>query len=116
MKKDLEPNPIELDVRMAENLVKEPMKATDPGKMDFTEDFFNRLHDKIMAQVELSEIRPKVPENPRSLPRLWRFWASKAATKSTPTLIAFALVLLTGVFSLNSTIQVSKIQKISRRT
>lgn len=43
----------------AEKNLKLRLKSVDPGAQDFSQDFFNNLHDKVMAQVEQSEVLPK---------------------------------------------------------
>jgi hypothetical protein len=48
----------------AEEFLKEKMKDFDPAKMDFSEQFFDHLHDKIMTEIEKREIQPKTKKTP----------------------------------------------------
>jgi hypothetical protein len=86
--------PVELDVVYAEKIVKNPLRASDPGRTDLSEDFFNRLHDKIMAEVANTEIQPKGSYRPMglawNLPEKWRMWWEKSSPKTgMPMLILF---------------------------
>jgi hypothetical protein len=92
MKHDLEPQPIHLDEVQAEKLVKDQMKQTDPGKVDFSEDFLNQLHDKIMAQVEQTEIQAEPLR--QKVPWRVRLWWTRSANK-TKSILAVALVIVT---------------------
>lgn len=92
MKKELEHHPIQLDEVQAEKLVKDRMKTMDPGKVDFSEVFMNQLHDKIMAQVEQTEIQPKVANE--KLPFRLRLWWQKSTANKTTALMMMALVMV----------------------
>lgn len=95
MKKELEPHPIQLDEVQAEKLVKDRMKTMDPAKVDFSEDFMNQLHDKIMAKVEQTEIQPKLATE--KLPFKLRLWWSKSASKSTSYVLTALVVVMAGI-------------------
>jgi hypothetical protein len=62
--------PIEFETLKAERTVKVPMKKNDPGEVDFSDEFFLQLHDKIMAGVEKTTIRPRAPEKPKNFSRI----------------------------------------------
>jgi hypothetical protein len=96
MSKEFDSSLIEVDVLKAERFAEDHLKSSDPGKMDFSEDFFNQLHDKIMSQVEQTEILPKPGRNRRSLPRLWQSWRDKKFSKGMLPLMALALLVISG--------------------
>jgi hypothetical protein len=56
--------------------VRQGLKNADDLELPMSEDFFDRLHDKIMAEVEKTEIAPAQPmiASRNLLRRHWRSW------------------------------------------
>ncbi|MGZ6409050.1 MAG: hypothetical protein ACXWQ7_01505 [Bdellovibrio sp.] len=85
--------------------VRKGLKAADDLELPMNDDFFDRLHDKIMAEVEKTEIAPApVLMTPRNLLRShWRGWLYPIS--GVTSVIVFASLLLTQVSKVNQTMQ-----------
>lgn len=81
--------------------VRKGLKASDDMELPMSEDFFDRLHDKIMAEVETVEIKPTpVLMTPRNLLRShWRGWLYPVS--GVVSLMAFAVLLMPQVSKVN---------------
>ncbi|MFV3407070.1 hypothetical protein [Bdellovibrio bacteriovorus] len=81
--------------------VRKGLKAADDMELPMNEDFFDRLHDKIMAEVETTEIKPApVLMTPRNLLRShWRGWLYPVS--GVASLMAFAVLLMPQVSKVN---------------
>jgi hypothetical protein len=67
------------------------LKSVDPAKQDFSEEFFERLHDKVMAAVEHVEIRT---ESESMVARLARKTQLKLLGRTFPSVLAALVVTL----------------------
>jgi hypothetical protein len=85
------------EVKLERNL-KAKLKSVDPAKQDFSEEFFDRLHNKVMAAVEHTEIRA---ENRSAVISVRRRAQLKILGRVFPSVIATLLFAL----SLNSLAQ-----------
>lgn len=85
--------------------VRKGLKKADDIEIPMSEDFFNRLHDKIMFEVEQKEIAPTpMLMTPRNLLRShWRGWLYPAG--GITSLFIFASLLLTQVSKVNQSMQ-----------
>ncbi|KHD89843.1 MAG: hypothetical protein OM95_01935 [Bdellovibrio sp. ArHS] len=85
--------------------VRKGLKKADDLELPMNEDFFERLHDKIMAEVEEKAIAPApVLMTPRNLLRShWRGWLYPAG--GVTSLFIFASLLLTQVSKVNQSMQ-----------
>ncbi|KYG69549.1 hypothetical protein AZI87_10255 [Bdellovibrio bacteriovorus] len=85
--------------------VRKGLKKADDLELPMNEDFFNRLHDKIMAEVEETAIAPApVLMTPRNLLRShWRGWLYPAG--GVTSLFILASLLLTQVSKVNQSMQ-----------
>ncbi|WP_374001332.1 hypothetical protein [Bdellovibrio bacteriovorus] len=81
------------------------LKATDELELPMNEDFFDRLHDKIMAEVEQTEIAPApLLMKPRNVLRAhWRGWLYPAGGMM--SLFLFSALLLGQVSKVNQSMQ-----------
>ncbi|AFY00417.1 hypothetical protein [Bdellovibrio bacteriovorus] len=81
--------------------VRKGLKAADDMELPMNDDFFDRLHDKIMAEVEMVEIKPApVLMTPRNLLRShWRGWLYPVS--GVASLMAFAVLLMPQVSKVN---------------
>lgn len=81
--------------------VRKGLKAADDMELPMNEDFFDRLHDKIMAEVETTDIKPSpVLMTPRNLLRShWRGWLYPVS--GVASLMAFAVLLMPQVSKVN---------------
>ncbi|WII73519.1 hypothetical protein QJS83_06495 [Bdellovibrio sp. 22V] len=85
--------------------VRQGLKASDDLELPMNDDFFDRLHDKIMAEVEQTEIAPApMLMTPRNLLRAhWRGWLYPAG--GVMSVFVFASLLLTQVSKVNQSMQ-----------
>lgn len=85
--------------------VRKELKATDDLELPMNDDFFDRLHDKIMAEVDKTEIAPApVLMSPRNLLRShWRGWLYPVG--GVTSVFVFASLLLTQVSKVNQSMQ-----------
>ncbi|WP_413613148.1 hypothetical protein [Bdellovibrio sp. HCB-110] len=85
--------------------VRKGLKATDELELPMNEDFFDRLHDKIMAEVEQTEIAPApLLMKPRNVLRAhWRGWLYPAGGMM--SLFLFSALLLGQVSKVNQSMQ-----------
>lgn len=85
--------------------VKKNLKGMEDLELPMNEDFFDRLHDKIMAEVEKTEIAPPpMLMTPRNLLRShWRGWLYPAGGMM--SLFVFASLLMTQVSKVNQSMQ-----------
>ncbi|KYG67318.1 hypothetical protein AZI86_09990 [Bdellovibrio bacteriovorus] len=65
-----------LDQKGRLDKVRQGLKDADDLELPMSEEFFDRLHDKIMAEVEKTEIAPATPliASRNLLRRHWRSW------------------------------------------
>lgn len=87
------------------NKMRKGMKASDDLEMPMSDEFFERLHDKIMMEVELIEMAPgPVLMRSRNLLRShWRGWLYPVGGIS--SLVLIASVLMTQVSRVNESMQ-----------
>ena len=85
--------------------VRKKLKAADDFKMTMSDDFFDKLHDKIMAQVEQTEVAPPpVLLRPRNLLRAhWRGWLYPVG--GLMSLFLMSSLLLSQVSKVNQSMQ-----------
>lgn len=85
--------------------VRKGLKASDDLELPMSEDFFDRLHDKIMAEVEQTEIAPApILMTPRNVLRAhWRGWLYPAG--GVMSLFLFSALLLSQVSKVNQSMQ-----------
>lgn len=85
--------------------VRKGLKAADELELPMNEDFFDRLHDKIMAEVEQTEIAPApILMTPRNVLRAhWRGWLYPAG--GIMSLFLFSSLLLSQVSKVNQSMQ-----------
>jgi hypothetical protein len=85
--------------------VRKGLKAADDFEMQMSEDFFDRLHDKIMAEVEQTEIKPQpMLMTPRNMLRAhWRGWLYPMA--GVASVFVFTSMLLGQVSKVNQSMQ-----------
>lgn len=85
--------------------VRKNLKAADDLELPMSEDFFERLHDKIMAGVEQTEMAPPpMLMTPRNLLRAhWRGWLYPAG--GVMSLFVFSSLLLSQVSKVNQSMQ-----------
>lgn len=85
--------------------VRKGLKAVDDFEMQMDDDFFDRLHDKIMAEVEQTEIKPQpMLMTPRNLLRAhWRGWLYPLGGMA--SLFLFTSMLLGQVSKVNQSMQ-----------
>ncbi|MEK2644371.1 hypothetical protein [Bdellovibrio sp. BCCA] len=85
--------------------VRKGLKASDDLELPMSEDFFDRLHDKIMAEVEQTEIAPApMLMTPRNVLRAhWRGWLYPAG--GVMSLFLFSALLLSQVSKVNQSMQ-----------
>jgi hypothetical protein len=70
----MNPRNLPTDLKITERTLKQ-MKAAEPEPVvPETEDYYQRLHDKIMAQVEQKEIKPPPPPINKTKELLKRHW------------------------------------------
>lgn len=85
--------------------VRKNLRAADDLELPMNEDFFERLHDKIMAGVEQTEMAPPpMLMTPRNLLRAhWRGWLYPAG--GVMSLFVFSSLLLSQVSKVNQSMQ-----------
>src|SRR5438445_720214 len=85
--------------------VRKKIKAADDFEMSMSDDFFDQLHDKIMAKVEEAEMAPPpVLMTPRNLLRShWRGWLYPVG--GVMSLFVLSSLLLTQVSKVNQSMQ-----------
>lgn len=85
--------------------VRKGLKATDELELPMNDDFFDRLHDKIMAEVEQTEIAPApILMTPRNVLRAhWRGWLYPAGGMM--SLFLFSALVLSQVSKVNQSMQ-----------
>lgn len=85
--------------------VRKGLKTSDDLEMPMNDEFFDRLHDKIMMEVDRSEMAPgPVLLSPRNLLRShWRGWLYPAG--GITSLFFFASLLMTQVSKVNESMQ-----------
>ncbi len=85
--------------------VRKKIKAADDFEMSMSDDFFDQLHDKIMAKVEEAEMAPPpVLMTPRNLLRShWRGWLYPVG--GLMSLMLMSSLLMTQVSKVNQSIQ-----------
>jgi len=85
--------------------VRKNLRAADDLELPMSEDFFERLHDKIMAGVEQTEMAPPpMLMTPRNLLRAhWRGWLYPAG--GVMSLFVFSSLLLSQVSKVNQSMQ-----------
>ncbi len=81
------------------------LKASDNTELPMNDDFFESLHDKIMAEVEKTEIAPgPILMTPRRLLRShWRGWLYPAG--GIVSVAFFAMLLMSPVSKVNQSLQ-----------
>ncbi len=81
--------------------VRRKLQAADDLDLPRSDDFFDRLHDKIMAEVEKTDIQPApVLLTPRSLLRVqWRGWLYPVS--GVTSLLVFMSLLMPQVSKVN---------------
>lgn len=90
-----------MDPRDRMNKVRKGLRAQDELELPMSEDFFDRLHDKIMAEVEQTDIAPPpMLMTPRNMLRAhWRGWLYPAGGMM--SLFMFTSLLLSQVSKVN---------------
>lgn len=85
--------------------VRQVLKAGDDFEVNMNDDFFDRLHDKIMAQVEQTPMAPApLLMTPRNVLRAhWRGWLYP--TGGLLSLVLFSGLLLSQVSKVNQSMQ-----------
>ncbi|MDG0816819.1 hypothetical protein [Bdellovibrio svalbardensis] len=85
--------------------VRKKVKAVDNFEMSMSDDFFDQLHDKIMAKVEEAEMAPApVLMTPRNLLRShWRGWLYPVG--GLMSVFVLSSLLLTQVSKVNQSMQ-----------
>lgn len=85
--------------------MRKKLKSVDQVELPMDDDFFNRLHDKIMAEVEKTEIkRSPVLLKPRNLLQAhWRGWLYPVGGLA--SVFLFSSLLLTQVSKVNQSMQ-----------
>lgn len=81
--------------------VRKGLKASDDMELPMSEDFFDKLHDKIMAEVEKTDIAPApLLMRPRSVFRSrWREWANPVGGVLSLFLLTFIALNQTDKFN-----------------
>ncbi len=88
--KSKELSPIHLDEIAAEKVLLDPLLAADEGTLDLSEDFFDQMHDKIMAKIEDVEIRPA----PKPWQRIrWQVYAKFAVAMMTTMVCVVSIAM-----------------------
>ncbi|MBV2167703.1 MAG: hypothetical protein KUL82_03250 [Bdellovibrio sp.] len=85
--------------------VRKGLKAADDLELPMNDDFFDRLHDKIMAEVDKTEVAPPpMLVTPRNLLRAhWRGWLYPAG--GVTSLFVLAFLLMPQVSKVNQSMQ-----------
>ena len=90
-----------MDPRDRMNKVRKGLRAQDDLELPMSEDFFDRLHDKIMAEVEQTDIAPPpmLMTSRNMLRAHWRGWLYPAGGMM--SLFMFTSLLLSQVSKVN---------------
>lgn len=85
--------------------MRQGLKASDNTELPMNEDFFEKLHDKIMAEVEKTEIAPGpvLMTSRRLLRSHWRGWLYPAG--GIVSVVFFAVLLMSPVSKVNQSLQ-----------